>query len=160
MKLEVWWAREDSNLQPSGYEPLALTIELRARRLAGGAELEHFGPKRKCARAIARVQSPAAASTHPASSARGACLTGPPRRAAAISVTRFEDYVAGRGRDLAWPRPDRGRTGLMVRDRLHHDIEVAERATGAAAFGIIIAAFVLIAAGTAVYDIGKWLALW
>src|SRR5262249_35429372 len=24
-----WWAREDSNLQPSGYEPLALTIELR-----------------------------------------------------------------------------------------------------------------------------------
>jgi putative tryptophan/tyrosine transport system substrate-binding protein len=27
-----WWAREDSNLQPSGYEPLALTIELRARR--------------------------------------------------------------------------------------------------------------------------------
>ncbi len=27
---EGWWAREDSNLQPSGYEPLALTIELRA----------------------------------------------------------------------------------------------------------------------------------
>jgi hypothetical protein len=27
----AWWAREDSNLQPSGYEPLALTIELRAR---------------------------------------------------------------------------------------------------------------------------------
>jgi hypothetical protein len=25
-----WWARQDSNLQPSGYEPLALTIELRA----------------------------------------------------------------------------------------------------------------------------------
>jgi hypothetical protein len=48
----------------------------------------------------------------------------------------------------------------MVRDRLHHDIEVAERATGAAAFGIIIAAFVLIAAGTAVYDIGKWLSIW
>jgi hypothetical protein len=29
--LMEWWAREDSNLQPSGYEPLALTIELRAR---------------------------------------------------------------------------------------------------------------------------------
>jgi hypothetical protein len=28
---DAWWAREDSNLQPSGYEPLALTIELRAR---------------------------------------------------------------------------------------------------------------------------------
>src|SRR5580658_7075319 len=27
----AWWAREDLNLQPSGYEPLALTIELRAR---------------------------------------------------------------------------------------------------------------------------------
>ena len=30
----MWWAREDSNLQPSGYEPLALTIELRARATA------------------------------------------------------------------------------------------------------------------------------
>jgi hypothetical protein len=28
--VKSWWAREDSNLQPSGYEPLALTIELRA----------------------------------------------------------------------------------------------------------------------------------
>ena len=48
----------------------------------------------------------------------------------------------------------------MVRDRLHHDIEVAERATGAFAFTVIIAAFVLVAAGAAVYDVGKWLALW
>ena len=31
VKFSKWWAREDSNLQPSGYEPLALTIELRAR---------------------------------------------------------------------------------------------------------------------------------
>src|SRR5215471_3351122 len=30
VKFSKWWAREDSNLQPSGYEPLALTIELRA----------------------------------------------------------------------------------------------------------------------------------
>jgi hypothetical protein len=30
-RANAWWAREDSNLQPSGYEPLALTIELRAR---------------------------------------------------------------------------------------------------------------------------------
>jgi hypothetical protein len=30
IKFLRWWAREDSNLQPSGYEPLALTIELRA----------------------------------------------------------------------------------------------------------------------------------
>jgi hypothetical protein len=27
-----WWARQDSNLQPDGYEPSALTIELQARR--------------------------------------------------------------------------------------------------------------------------------
>jgi hypothetical protein len=26
-----WWARQESNLRPSGYEPVALTIELRAR---------------------------------------------------------------------------------------------------------------------------------
>lgn len=44
--------------------------------------------------------------------------------------------------------------------RLHHDIEVAERATGAFAFGVTIVAFVAVAVGTAVYDIGKWLALW
>ena len=25
-----WWARQDSNLQPDGYEPSALTIELHA----------------------------------------------------------------------------------------------------------------------------------
>ena len=27
-----WWARRDSNPQPSGYEPPALTIELQAPR--------------------------------------------------------------------------------------------------------------------------------
>jgi hypothetical protein len=48
----------------------------------------------------------------------------------------------------------------MIHGRLHHDIEVAERATGAFSFGIIIAGFVAVAAGAAVYDIGKWLALW
>jgi hypothetical protein len=31
-----WWARQDSNLQPDGYEPPALTIELRAPLPAGG----------------------------------------------------------------------------------------------------------------------------
>ena len=46
----------------------------------------------------------------------------------------------------------------MLSERLHHDLEVAERATGAFAFGVIIAAFVAVAIGTAVYDIGKWLA--
>ena len=42
-----WWARQDSNLQPSGYEPPALTIELRARRVRRAAPLEHFWPEVK-----------------------------------------------------------------------------------------------------------------
>ncbi len=29
---DIWWAREDSNLQPTDYESAALTIELRARK--------------------------------------------------------------------------------------------------------------------------------
>jgi hypothetical protein len=37
-----WWAREDSNLQPSGYEPLALTIELRARATRAPARPDGF----------------------------------------------------------------------------------------------------------------------
>ena len=37
-----WWAREDSNLQPSGYEPLALTIELRARAVASERDAGRF----------------------------------------------------------------------------------------------------------------------
>ena len=32
----VVWARQESNLRPSGYEPVALTIELRARWRDGG----------------------------------------------------------------------------------------------------------------------------
>jgi hypothetical protein len=31
---QEWWARQDSNLQPDGYEPPALTIELRAPKIA------------------------------------------------------------------------------------------------------------------------------
>ena len=31
-KIQSWWARQDSNLRPTGYEPAALTSELRARR--------------------------------------------------------------------------------------------------------------------------------
>jgi hypothetical protein len=33
------WARQESNLRPSGYEPVALTIELRARGSADGGQL-------------------------------------------------------------------------------------------------------------------------
>ena len=33
-KQDMWWARRDSNSQPSGYEPPALTIELQALPVA------------------------------------------------------------------------------------------------------------------------------
>ena len=40
----LWWAHQDSNLGPTGYEPVALTAELWA--LAGGAgdEIRTRGP--------------------------------------------------------------------------------------------------------------------
>ncbi len=33
IKFYYWWTLQDSNLQPTGYEPVALTIELRVREL-------------------------------------------------------------------------------------------------------------------------------
>ena len=45
-------------------------------------------------------------------------------------------------------------------DRVHHDVETAQRATLALPFGIVLAAFLLLATGAAVYDIGKWLTIW
>lgn len=53
-----------------------------------------------------------------------------------------------------------GMIETMAHGRLHHDIEVAERATGALAFGLVIAAFVAVGAAVTVYDIGKWFAFW
>ena len=41
-----WWARQDSNLEPDGYEPSALTIELRAH---AGLSYQMFnGPTAFC----------------------------------------------------------------------------------------------------------------
>ena len=48
----------------------------------------------------------------------------------------------------------------MVTNRLHHDVEVVQRATLGIIVGLVIAAFVALAAGAAVYDIGKALTLW
>ena len=48
----------------------------------------------------------------------------------------------------------------MVTNRLHHDVEVAQRATLGIIVGLVIAAFVALAAGAAIYDIGKGLAIW
>jgi len=43
---------------------------------------------------------------------------------------------------------------------LRHDVEVVERATVSVSVGLVLAAFVLLAVGAAVFDIGKWLAAW
>ena len=48
----------------------------------------------------------------------------------------------------------------MVHDRLHHEIEVAERATVSLLVGLVLLAFVVLAAAATVYDVGKWLAIW
>jgi len=48
----------------------------------------------------------------------------------------------------------------MVTNRVQHDVEVAQRATLGIVVGLVIAAFVTLAAGAAIYDIGKALTLW
>ena len=44
--------------------------------------------------------------------------------------------------------------------RLHHDVEIAQRATLALSADLVLAAFVALAAGVTIYDVGKWLAIW
>ena len=44
--------------------------------------------------------------------------------------------------------------------RLHHDVEIAQRATLALSADLVLAAFVALAAGVTVYDVGKWLMIW
>jgi hypothetical protein len=44
--------------------------------------------------------------------------------------------------------------------RVHHEVEVAQRATVSVTVGLVLVAFVLLALGAAVFDIGKWLAAW
>ena len=55
--------------------------------------------------------------------------------------------------------PRRDKT-MALSDRLHHDVEVAERASVAVAIGLVLTAFLVLAVGAAVYDIGKWLTVW
>ncbi|MBV8838087.1 MAG: hypothetical protein JO000_16255 [Alphaproteobacteria bacterium] len=45
-------------------------------------------------------------------------------------------------------------------DRLHHEVEVAQRATVSFTVGLVLVAFVALAVGAAVFDIGKWLTAW
>ena len=44
--------------------------------------------------------------------------------------------------------------------RLHHDVEIAQRATLALSADLVLAAFVALAAGVTIYDVGKWLTIW
>ena len=44
--------------------------------------------------------------------------------------------------------------------RLHHQVEIAERATVGITVGLVFVAFMLLALGAAVFDIGKWVAAW
>jgi hypothetical protein len=48
----------------------------------------------------------------------------------------------------------------MVHGRLHHDVQVAERATAALVGGLVLVAFLTLAVASTIYDIGKWLAVW
>ena len=49
---------------------------------------------------------------------------------------------------------------MVQTSRLSHDIEVAQRATLAVPADLILAAFLVLALGATVYDIGKWLSIW
>ena len=44
--------------------------------------------------------------------------------------------------------------------RLHHDVEVARRTTLVVLADLVLAAFIALAFGATVYDIGKWLTVW
>ena len=48
----------------------------------------------------------------------------------------------------------------MMRHDLRHDVEVVGRGGVTVLIGVVLAAFVVLAAGTSIYDIGKWLAIW
>jgi len=45
-------------------------------------------------------------------------------------------------------------------NRLHHDLEVAQRATLGLTTALVLAGFIVLALGAAIYDIGDWLGLW
>jgi hypothetical protein len=48
----------------------------------------------------------------------------------------------------------------MMRHDLMHDVEVVGRSGVALLIGFVLAAFVALAAGATVYDVGKWLGAW
>ena len=49
---------------------------------------------------------------------------------------------------------------MALGNRLHHDVEIAQRATVSITVGLVLVAFVLLALGAAVFDIGQWFTAW
>jgi len=82
---------------------------------------------------------------------------------------RQPDQVVGHsGKAAGGLCPPSGGFGILPRrdaimaltSRLHHDIEIAQRATLALLADLVLAAFVALAVGVTVYDVGKWFAIW
>jgi hypothetical protein len=94
---------------------------------------------------------------HP-SAARGACQTGGGTRAAAVSPAAKWAYLTTMGGARSLVRC--GTMRMAKPGRLHHDLEVAQRATLALPVGLVLAVFLLLAAGVTIYDLGKWLTIW
>ena len=49
---------------------------------------------------------------------------------------------------------------MVQSSRLQHDLEVGQRATLALLGDLVLVAFLLLALGTTVYDVGKWISIW
>jgi hypothetical protein len=48
----------------------------------------------------------------------------------------------------------------MAQTRLQHDVELIQRGAAAVLAGIVLVAFLVLSVAVAVYDVGKWLAVW
>jgi hypothetical protein len=88
------------------------------------------------------------------SAARRACQTGGAARAAAVSAAMKQAYLTNRAGAV------RSRAVMAKISRLHHDFDLAQRATAALPVGLVLMFFLLFAAGVTIYDLGKWLAVW
>jgi hypothetical protein len=44
--------------------------------------------------------------------------------------------------------------------RLQHDIELVQRGSATLLAGLVLAAFLLLALASTVYDVGQWLTIW
>jgi hypothetical protein len=49
---------------------------------------------------------------------------------------------------------------MLQTSRLQHDAEIVQRVTLALLGDLVLAAFLVLALGVTVYDVGKWLSIW